>query len=159
VTNPHHALVSDELRMAIGDLAIAAAALEFQLTFLVAVARDEDDERVRDIMSRSGEPHRQLVRLVGEVDDQDLRRRLDVLAREASAVLVDRHRLIHAVALIDFAAEGRPIVSFWNAREDREVLIEAAQVNDHVRDINTVAAHALHVTRAANQWRRSRASS
>lgn len=126
-----------ELLAAIGEVVVDAAALEYFIAVLVAVIEGRDEEWARKQVAQTGAARRALERLVnGRPDRPDLGR----LCQDAAAVLDDRHRIAHSVAMRDMAEE--PGMAIWNPRSNTERRITASQVLAHARDIRTVTRRA-----------------
>jgi hypothetical protein len=93
-----------ELLAAIGQVVVDAAALEYFIAVLVAVIEGRDEEWARKQVAQTGAARRALERLVnGRPDRPDLGR----LCQDAAAVLDDRHRIAHSVAVDEWIARRR----------------------------------------------------
>jgi hypothetical protein len=68
---------------------------------------------------------------------------LDLLYRDASAVLEDRHVLVHSVAMSDIEDSGASGLGICNPCRDAETRITAPQVVDHAHDIRRVTPKVL----------------
>ncbi len=60
---------------------------------------------------------------------------LDLLSRDASALVTDRHVLMHSVAMRDIEDSGGPGAGIWSPLKNAETRITAPQVLDHARSI------------------------
>ena len=142
-------MLDDDMHQAIGEVTVAAATLEYQLAYVVAVARGEDDDWLRRTLSIVGEARRQLAQLVDDAAPGRFHDELRRLQRDARAVLDDRHVLVHSVAMLDRGDDGEVFWSFWHPKSDTEARIDPHQIRDHARDLGAVAARALGLTHLA----------
>lgn len=146
-------MLDDEMHQAIGEVTVAAASLEYQLTFLAAVARHEDDEWIRQTLGKVGEARRQIDALIEDVAEGAFLQELKRLRRDAFAVLDDRNVIVHSVAMLDRGEDGAVFWTFWHPRSDAEARIDVGQLREHARDLGAVAARSLSISHLANEWR------
>lgn len=154
VSSPHIGPISDELRMAIGDLAIVSTKLEAFVAQFVALARNEDDEWVRTTLASTGGAVRQLRALAGDVDDPGLRAQIDRLVMDMRAALDARNKLIHSVAVVNVGDDGQLRSTFWHPRSDAEGPVDPGQITAQVGTTNAIGARVILLSKDANEWRR-----
>ena len=147
---PHDVADDPELLQAIGELTLASSRLEFHLAYLVAVARDEDTDWLAATLGKVGEARRSLAELVKLVGADPAARPLVRLRRDADALLDDRSRLVHSVAMWD-VSDAVPAPVFWHPRSDTEATITAGQVREHAHDLGAVAARTVEATNGVRE--------
>ena len=148
---PNLDLMTDdpELVQAIGSKMVAASRLEFQLAYLVAVARDEDEPWLRKALGAVGGPRRALAALVDEVRDDPDARPLRRLQAEAERLLDDRSMLVHSVAVWDVSDTAVPAPIFWHPRSDEELTVSVSRVREAAHALVIVIA-TVHAIEASN---------
>jgi hypothetical protein len=121
-----------ELLAAIGKVALDAAALEYLIAVLVAATEGQTEDYARKLAASPGAARKALEKLSAA---RPARMDLDLLSRDASALVTDRHVLMHSVAMRDIEDSGGPGVGIWNPLKNAETRITAPQVLDHARSI------------------------
>ena len=138
----YSAAVEDrELLAAIGEVVIDASALEYLIAVLVAATEGQPEEHARKLAASPGAARTALGKLSAA---RPARMDLELLYRDAVAVIKDRHRLVHSVAMRDIQDSGEPGLGMWNPDTNAEARITAPQVLDHARDIR-ILAHKVRV--------------
>lgn len=148
IAHPDDATMVDdpELLQAIGGMTVAATRLEFQLAYLVAVARDEDEPWLRKTLGTVGGPRRALAALVAEVRDDPDARPLRRLQAEADSLLDDRAMLVHSVAMWDVSDIAAPAPIFWHPRSDQELAVSVSRVREAAHALVVATVHAIEAS-------------
>ncbi len=121
-----------ELLAAIGKVALDAAALEYLIAVLVAATEGQTEDYARQLAASPGAARNALEKLSAA---RPARVDLDLLSRDASALVTDRHVLMHSVAMRDIEDSGGPGAGIWSPLKNAETRITAPQVLDHARSI------------------------
>jgi hypothetical protein len=125
-----------DLLAAIGEVVIDAAALEYAIAGLVAVADGLRDQACEDravaIVKDTGRAMKELRKLARAQPERNLMR----LWRDAKSVLDDRHVIAHSLAMENAAGDdGQAGLVIFHPRSRRETTLTTSAILSHAHDI------------------------
>jgi hypothetical protein len=141
----------DQLNRGIGMVCIAASALEWTLTFLMGEIENWDDEKMRSVLARLNReqaPAEQFRKLAHRLETFGLGPDVIRLARDASRLLEERHKVVHSVMIIETKAANEPLYEAWHAKSDTIWPVDPSQLYDLANQIMQCTAEVTGLTHA-----------
>jgi hypothetical protein len=118
------------LLTAVGGVIVNSTRLEYAIAVLVALTEkkhgDEREDRALEIVSSTGEAHKQLNRL------SELRPKIKHLCDETSELLGSRNLLMHSLILGYREGGGQPAMAIYDPRKQTETVVSLDVANRYV---------------------------
>lgn len=133
-----------QLVIGVGQVCISANMLEWALTYLTGLIENWDDAKHRDVFGRPGRPLKEYRNLVPRLAafapgiGQDVAQ----LADDAGRLLVERHRVVHSVMMIETKAANDRLYEAWHVKSDTTCPVVPEDLNTLARDLALCAAEA-----------------
>lgn len=127
-----------QLVCGVGQVCIAASALEWSLAYLTGLIENWDDDKHQKVLSRPGQPLTKYRNLAPQLESSGIGSDAVQLANDAERLLADRHRVVHSVMM----ADNERRYEAWHAKNDTTWSVVPEDLNTLARDLALCAAEA-----------------
>lgn len=152
-------MASDEYLRALGEVTAEASGLEWCLAYLLAYARNDDDEYIARLVSKPGQVRAALRKFRSDVENEhghecSLSAGIASLDERASQALNQRNVLVHSIETIQLSQWSGAIELFLaNSRTGTPQHAPIDKLRRLVEEIRGVGGTALRMSTRIAQWR------